>query len=87
MRRAPRPIVDSEEHVIAMLGGRPRGPEWDDVTSNTTEAMEKARQQCESLKGGHRSHCRGEFLAGAVGTSYGGGRTVRRDCFLHQAQL
>ena len=73
MCRAPRPVVDPEEHVIAMLGWQPRGPEWDNVASNATKAMEKARQQRESLKGVRRGHRRGEFLAGAAGTSYEGG--------------
>jgi hypothetical protein len=49
--RAPRPVVDPEEHIIAMLGWQLRGPEWDNVASNTTKAMEKARQQREWLKG------------------------------------
>lgn len=87
MRRTPRPIVDSEETVLAVLGGQPRSPEWEGVARDAAEAMEEAQQQCESLKGGHRSHRRGDFLAGAIGASYGGGRTVCEDHFLHDARL
>lgn len=80
MHSKPRPIVDVDECVIAVLGGKPRDPGWDGVSDRASQAMEEARQQCEranSLKVEQRSHRRGEFLAGAIGASYGGGRKVR----------
>lgn len=79
MRRVPRPIVNCEERVIGMLGGQPRDPGWEDLGAEAAREMEEARQQLEgasSVKGAKRNHRRGEFLAGAVGASYGGGRTV-----------
>jgi hypothetical protein len=74
-----RPVADSDERVIVILGGSPRDPDWEGLCDSAATAMEETRAELEDagvLLPKHYSHRWGEFCAFAVGNSHGGGRKV-----------
>lgn len=73
MQSDPRPIVDRDERVIAVLAGQPRDSNWDGVGLDAAEAMRRAGEQLRFPRD-QKSHRRGKFTAGAYGYSYGGGQ-------------
>jgi hypothetical protein len=75
------PITNVEDHVVSVLGGSPRDPDWKGVGDGASKAMEETRTTLDEagvLHDKHCSHRRGEFCALAVGCSHGGGRKVHR---------
>jgi hypothetical protein len=72
------PIIDARRRVIALLGGRPRGKEWDDAMDDAARTMD-ALQPSIGLPASRLHHRRAQtkFKAVARGVSHGGGQTVR----------
>ncbi|KAH9885130.1 hypothetical protein C8Q73DRAFT_652558 [Cubamyces lactineus] len=71
--RQPRPILDRQDRVFAVLGGRPRGDNW----STVNPSMQRIFQECKtaySANSQQTNHRRGDFTAINVGISYGGGQ-------------
>lgn len=73
--RTPRPILDKNLKVVAVLVGRPRDTGWGAVHQAACEAVARGRSRL-NLCEGQASHRRGSFPALAVGVSFGGGRKV-----------
>ncbi|KAI0324997.1 hypothetical protein GY45DRAFT_1261727 [Cubamyces sp. BRFM 1775] len=67
-----RPVLDRQDRIFAMLGGRPRRS-WDAVNTSMQHILEQCRTAY-SAKPEQVSHRRGEFTAVSVGVSYGGGQ-------------
>lgn len=70
-------ILDRLRRIIAVLAGRPKALDWDDVTR---EAIELMGWLGENLKlTGHEAeeNRRGDLAAKAYGSSFGGGQKVR----------
>ncbi|KAJ7236970.1 hypothetical protein C8J57DRAFT_1247470 [Mycena rebaudengoi] len=69
-----RPIVDRARRIIALLGGTPSDPNWDQVNAGATAAIE-----CEavtmSFKQNQTHPRRGPHKSAAKGLSHGGGQT------------
>ena len=78
------PITEVEDCVVTVLGGLPCDPDWKGIGDGASKAMEETRASLDEagvLYNKHRSHCRGEFCALAVGCSHGGGQKVHH--FIH----
>lgn len=65
------PVRDREQHVIGVCVANPQN--WGDINRCASGAIETARKRCFFPKKSKR-HRRGDFLALAVGTSFGGGQ-------------
>ncbi|KAJ8457599.1 hypothetical protein ONZ51_g11436 [Trametes cubensis] len=46
----PRLLVDSNNVVLGVLAGRPRGVEWDNLVQEVTEVLHEARRQCDKQR-------------------------------------
>ncbi|KAF8910495.1 hypothetical protein CPB84DRAFT_1672840, partial [Gymnopilus junonius] len=69
----PHTLTDNEGRLVTVLAGRPADPSWHNVVSNVNTSMVHARVTGEE-NFFYEKHRRGEFLAVAVGISYGGGQ-------------
>jgi hypothetical protein len=58
-----------------MLAGQPRDDAWDTVERGASEAIRMGGEQA-SFTSKQRCHRRGQFLALAIGVSFGGGQKV-----------
>ncbi|KAJ7196694.1 hypothetical protein GGX14DRAFT_375892, partial [Mycena pura] len=72
--RESRPIVDRSGRVIALLGGSPRDPAWDDVEKEAQEAIVHAEAKIK-FTAKQKTHRRGPSPAVTKGLSHGGGQT------------
>ncbi|KAI0653542.1 hypothetical protein C8Q70DRAFT_1048383 [Cubamyces menziesii] len=66
-----RGMADSNNVVLGVLAGRPRGVEWDNLVQEVTEVLHKARRQC-GMDGHHHTHRRGTYASVHAGISMGG---------------
>ncbi|KAI0352293.1 hypothetical protein OH77DRAFT_1409671 [Trametes cingulata] len=74
MHRDPRPILDKNGRVFAVLAGRPKDTRgWTRVNAQVQAAFEQARARYK-LDPKKKCHRRGDFPAVAAGISYGGGQ-------------
>ncbi|KAJ7164846.1 hypothetical protein C8R43DRAFT_1122726 [Mycena crocata] len=73
--RSPRPLVDKESRVIAVLGGRPSDVEYLKLTEQAATELEKARGELK-LSPKQRGGRRGAFSSVMAGISFGGGQLV-----------
>ncbi|KAI9061264.1 hypothetical protein FKP32DRAFT_1533454, partial [Trametes sanguinea] len=67
------PILDKDGRVFAVLAGRPRNSDWDEVNKDLQDVFETTREAY-GLTAKQISHRRGEFPAVTCGISYGGGQ-------------
>ncbi|THU77086.1 hypothetical protein K435DRAFT_812772 [Dendrothele bispora CBS 962.96] len=83
--RTCHPIIDSQDCVVAVLAGRPRGSDWDGLMEEAASEIEQTRGQlpCEMSR-------RGDFPVANVGQAHGGGHkqpgNVCQQCFKHMLQ-
>lgn len=75
MASTPTPIVDANDRIIAVLAGRPKGPEWDRAAEGAADAIREAGKAT-SFTDEQISHRRGAFPAVGAGISFGNGQTV-----------
>ncbi|KAJ7078692.1 hypothetical protein B0H15DRAFT_954373 [Mycena belliarum] len=71
--RSPRPLVDKESRVIAVLGGRPNDPAYDDLTEEAARQMEAASGELK-FRAAQAEGRRGSFSSLSYGISFGGGQ-------------
>ncbi|TDL19149.1 hypothetical protein BD410DRAFT_727491 [Rickenella mellea] len=72
--RTPKPLVDKDGRVVAVLSGQPKDEEdWAGVTSDAFDAMMKEAAEM-SFSDEQLNHRRGYFPAVGVGASFGGGQ-------------
>ncbi|KDQ25054.1 hypothetical protein PLEOSDRAFT_1046943, partial [Pleurotus ostreatus PC15] len=71
----PRPLVDSQGRVFAVLAGKPKGESFDADCRQAYQAMDAELLEFD-LKEAKRKHRRGEYPALTVGVSYGNGQTA-----------
>ncbi|KAJ3964385.1 hypothetical protein EV361DRAFT_979020 [Lentinula raphanica] len=75
--RSPATLLDKNDRIVTVLGGRPPGSahnDWHSVAADAAEAMAHCRKQ--STFSNHQLHGRrGEFASRTVGFGYGNGRT------------
>ncbi|KAJ7068935.1 hypothetical protein B0H15DRAFT_925906 [Mycena belliarum] len=71
--RSPRPLVDKESRVIAVLGGRPNDPAYDDLTEEAARQMEAASGDLK-FRAAQAEGRRGSFSSLSYGISFGGGQ-------------
>ncbi|KAH9855407.1 hypothetical protein C2E23DRAFT_724304 [Lenzites betulinus] len=76
--RQCRPILDKTSRVFAVLAGRPRDPNWDDVNRELQAAFDTTREAY-ALEPKQMDHRRGAFPAVTAGISYGGGQKCPRN--------
>ncbi|KAF7369404.1 hypothetical protein MVEN_00269400 [Mycena venus] len=72
---SPRPLVDREKRVIAVLGGRPNDDNYLHLTQDAAEEIESTRAELRfrpDQQGGRH----GAFSSVGVGISFGGGQQV-----------
>jgi hypothetical protein len=81
----PRPLVDKEDRVIAVLGGRPNDEKYLQLTRDAAAEIEKARAQL-NFRPEQQSGRRGDFFSASVGPSFGGGQQVRARAFASLVQ-
>ncbi|KAF7978208.1 hypothetical protein HWV62_1190 [Athelia sp. TMB] len=65
-------IHDGDGRIFAVLGGRPRSEDWEDVIRGMADAIEEKRPHLSTAKG-DRSHRRGDFTALRMGIIHGNG--------------
>ncbi|THU86218.1 hypothetical protein K435DRAFT_597299, partial [Dendrothele bispora CBS 962.96] len=63
------PIVDSQDRVVAVLAGRPKGDNWDALMKRAAEEIEQTRGQIRP-----KNSTRGKFPSAEFGFGHGGGR-------------
>ncbi|KAL7284430.1 hypothetical protein ACG7TL_001720 [Trametes sanguinea] len=68
-----RPILDREEHVFAVLAGRPRDQSWDGINGELQRLFDITRDAYQ-FTAQQVTHRRGAFPAVTCGISYGGGQ-------------
>jgi hypothetical protein len=71
-----RPLVDKEDRVLAVLGGRPNDDKYLRLTEDAADEIERARGQLRFRPEQQRGR-RGAFSSVSVGVSFGGGQQVR----------
>lgn len=77
------PITDDQVRVVGVCAGCPADSTWEATHKAAAEAIDKARQDLRHLSEKWVRHRRGDFLALAVGISYGGGQKVSRFNTMH----
>jgi len=85
-RRETRPIVDRSGRVIALLGGSPRDPSWDNVEKEAREAIQHAGAKIK-FTAKQTTHRRGPSPAVSKGLSHGGGQTVGARPHTYQSRI
>ena len=82
----PHLIIDKEDHIIAVLAGRPQdgcqesGFTWDEVAEQVVTLLDDIHEEgfaSGAFKVKDACHCHGNFLAFACGVSFSGGQRVR----------
>ncbi|KAJ7314861.1 hypothetical protein DFH08DRAFT_716294 [Mycena albidolilacea] len=71
----PRPLVDKEDRVVAVLGGRPNDDKYLRLTQDAAAEIERARVQLR-FRPEQQVGRRGDFYSASVGPSFGGGQQV-----------
>lgn len=74
MYSTPRPIIDSQGRIIAVLMGHPKDDEWPQVHQEALRAMQTCASEC-SHPLWRDEHRRGNYACYSAGVSYGGGQT------------
>ncbi|THU86731.1 hypothetical protein K435DRAFT_822065 [Dendrothele bispora CBS 962.96] len=67
------PILDSQDRVVAVLAGQPRGSNWEGLMSEAANRIARDRDRIH-FTDKQLNNGRGKFPAISVGVSYGGGR-------------
>lgn len=70
------PITDDRLRVVGVCAGYPDDSTWEATHIAAAEAIDRARQAFRYFSEKWIRHRRGDFLALAVGVSYGGGQKV-----------
>ncbi|KAH9890586.1 hypothetical protein C8Q73DRAFT_793029 [Cubamyces lactineus] len=72
--KSPHVLLDAHGRILAILAGHPADGKWNAIIEEASEAMERARKECELDDG--KIHRRGKFATLARGVSFGGGQTA-----------
>ncbi|KAJ6522134.1 hypothetical protein DFH09DRAFT_938489 [Mycena vulgaris] len=80
MHRSPRPLVDKTSRIIGVLGGRPAGSEYLELTQKAARELEAARAELK-FNPKQVNGRRGNFSSATYGISYGGGQQVPGNLF------
>ncbi|KAL6309253.1 hypothetical protein BKA93DRAFT_821580 [Sparassis latifolia] len=75
LQKTPHVLLDQEEHIVAVLAGRPDDAGWDGVIDDATRLIADIGKAC-IFTDEQMYHRRGKFPALAMGVSYGGGQTA-----------
>lgn len=80
----PRPIIDKNGLVVAVVVGAPKSSDWESIHQAAHELLLDSAQRCHFEKAS-KVNRRGNFGALNVGIAYGNGLQVRTFIFYHAA--